>query len=205
MEKIVFVILDGFADWEYAPLAAALAAPEGDYPAFEVIFASDTKDLKISIAGLRVKPDITLGQIPQDAKALVLVGGTSWRMPHALPVADIARRFLAEGRVVGAICDAARFIAAHGLVNDRQHTMNFREEAQGEEAYQNPDGFLLQDAVRDGNLVTANGNAPYHFAREMLIALGVPKAEAVKWYEFYTLGFHRAIAKYYPQDDENNQ
>lgn len=199
MEKAVFIILDGFADWEYAPLAAALADPEGAYPAYQVLFASDTLGPKKSIAGLHAQPDLTLDDIPPDAAALILVGGTSWRSPAAEPVADIARDFLARGRVVGAICDAVRYLAVKGLLNEHRHTMNFRDDAEGAPSYQNAEGFLLEEAVRDRNLVTANGNAPYHFGREVLLALRVGEKEATMWYDLYTMGFHAAIKKYFPQ------
>ncbi len=199
MEKVVFVILEGFADWEYAPLAAELASPQTDHPAYQVLFASDTMDLKTSIGGLKARPDLVLKAIPQDTAALVLVGGVSWRKSEAAPVADVARRFLEQGKVVGAICDAARFLAANGLLNDHLHTLNFQDDAAEEALYQNPAGYRPSEAVRDNNLVTANGNAPYHFGREMLMALGTRETEAVKWYDFFTLGFHQALQKYFPE------
>ena len=199
MEQVIFILLDGFADWEYAPLAAELANPAVEHPAYQVLFASDTLDLKKSIAGLRVQPDITLEDIPSEAAALILVGGTSWRTPAAEPVADIVRDYMARGRVVGAICDATRFLAVKGLLNAHKHTLNFPGDAEGAPSYQNAEGFMWEEAVRDSNLVTANGNAPYPFGREVLLALGTEEKEATKWYEFYTLGFHNAMAKYYPQ------
>ncbi len=199
-DTIVFVLLEGFADWEYGPLAGELADPQVDHPAFDVRYASDTLDLKTSIGGMRMQSDITLEQIPQDAAALVLIGGTSWKLPVAQAVAPIAERFLQEGKVLAAICDAARFLGANGLLNAHQHTLNFAEDTAGEALYRNAAGYRPEEAVRDRNLVTANGNAPYVFAREVLRALGTPEAEAVKWYEFYTLGFHKAIAKYYPNN-----
>lgn len=197
--KIVLIILDGFADWEYGPLAGELAHPQVEHPAYEVIFASDSMDLKTSIGGLRAMPDITLNQIPDDAEGIVLIGGTSWRKPVADAVAPIAERFLKEGKLLAAICDAARYLGAKGLLNNHSHTLNFRDDAADAPLYQNAAGYRAEEAVRDRNLVTANGNAPYVFAREVLRALGTAEDEAVKWYEFYTIGFHQAIAKYYPQ------
>lgn len=198
-EKAVFIILDQFADWEYGPLAAELAQPEADHPAYEVVFASTTRDKCHSIGSLQVLPHLTLEQIPRDAAALILVGGNSWRQEEAAPVAAIAKEFLDAGKVVGAICDAARFLGAHGVLNAHRHTMNFAHEVQEEPLYTNPAGFSAQDAVRDRSLVTANGNAPYLFAREVLLALGTAEAEADKWHDFFKLGLRAAIAKHYPQ------
>ena len=198
-DKIVFVLLPGFADWEGAPLAAELAQPETEHPAFEVHYASLSREPIRSIGGLTVLPDLALHEIPVDAKALVLVGGTSWKTPEAEAVAPVARQFLEAGRVVGAICDAARFLGAQGLLNQHRHTANMKQVLEGEAGYQNPEGFVPEDAVRDRNLVTANGQAPNPFAREMLLALGVSEDQVQFWYDFQTLGLKAALAKYFPE------
>ena len=194
--KVVFVILHQFADWEYAPLAAELHSPDIGGEAFEVLFASDTLDPKTSIGNIKAMPDLSIADIPEDAAALILVGGNSWRKPAAKVVAPVAQRFLDEGRTVGAICDAARFLGAHGLLNHHRHTVNDPSELAEESAYTNAAGFLQQDTVRDGKLVTANGTAPYAFAREVLLALGREEASAQQWYDFQTLGLHAALKKH---------
>lgn len=43
-EKVVFILLEGFADWEGAPLAAELRAAEVEHPSFEVLYASDKRN-----------------------------------------------------------------------------------------------------------------------------------------------------------------
>ena len=197
--KIVFVLLDAFADWEYGPLAAVLANPDVESQTYDVLYASDTLDLKKSIGGLRVQPDITFDQIPQDAVGIVLIGGDSWRTPQAQAVVPHAQRFLREGKLVAGICDAARFLGANGLLNDHLHTLNFPGDTQDEPLYTNAAGYRREEAVRDRNVVTANGNAPYVFGREVLLSLGTPPEEALQWYEFSTIGFHNAIEKYFPQ------
>ena len=199
-DKMVFVILDGFADWEYAPLAAVFNNPEDGTAKREVLYASTDKQLKTSIGGLKAQPDLTLEEIPGDAAGLILIGGTSWRTPEAEAVAPIAKRFLDNGKLLGPICDAARFLAAHALLNQHQHTGNFLDELKNEPAYSNPEGFLKEEAARDRNLVTANGNAPYYFGREVLLALGEDADDVQRWYDFYNMGFHQAIAKYYPDN-----
>ena len=66
-DKIVFVLLPGFADWEGAPLAAELAQPETEHPAFEVRYASLSREPIRSIGGLTVLPDLALDEISVDA------------------------------------------------------------------------------------------------------------------------------------------
>lgn len=206
-KKVVFVLLDRFADWEGAALAAELTNPEASDMACDVLYASSDTQPKYSIGGLHIIPDIALDAIPEDADALVLIGGMSWRKPEAQAVALIAQSFLASGKVVGAICDAARFAGAHGLLNDRNHTCNDPEELENEPAYINAAGYQAQDCVRDGNLVTANGTAPFAFGKEMLIALGVDKEKVQMWHDFYALGYHRAAAKYFaaPQEETDKK
>ena len=174
--------------------------PEDGTAKREVLYASTDKQLKTSIGGLKAQLDLTLEEIPGDAAGLILIGGTSWRTPEAEAVAPIAKRFLDNGKLLGAICDAARFLAAHGLLNQHQHTGNFLDELKNEPAYSNPEGFLKEEAARDRNLVTANGNAPYYFGREVLLALGEDADDVQRWYDFYNMGFHQAIAKYYPDN-----
>lgn len=198
-DKVVFVILEGFADWEYGPLAAALTSPEHDAPRREVLFASVDKQIKTSIGQLRAQPDLSLEEVPQDALALVLVGGTSWHSPQAEAVGKLARQFLDQGKVVGGICDAARFLGAQGLLNHHSHTANSSEKLLEEPGYSNAAGFVVAEAVRDGTVVTANGNAAYPFARELLLALGDDEEQVQMWYDFYTMGFHAALAKYFPE------
>ena len=167
-EEIVFVLLPGFADWEGAPLAAELAQPETEHPAFEVRYASLSREPIRSIGGLTVLPDLALHEIPVDAKALVLVGGTSWKTPEAEAVAPVVRQFLEAGKVVGAICDAAHFLGAQGLLNQHRHTANMKQVLEGEAGYQNPEGFVPEDAVRQepshrqrpGPLPLCPGDAP---------------------------------------------
>lgn len=198
MRKVVFIILDTFADWEYGPLAAELASPdEGE--TFDVLFASDTKEPKTSLGNLKAMPDLTLDEIPRDADALILIGGNRWRAPYAQAVAPIAKGFLEAGKVVGVICDAARFLGANGLLENHNHTVNQPEELAEEPAYNNARGYQAQDVVRDGNLVTANGTQPIRFAREVLLALGRGEDQARQWYDFNTMGFHAVLQKYFPQ------
>lgn len=197
MDKVILVILDKFADWEPAYVASWLQnelAP-GKY---EVLFASADKAPKRSIGHMNVLPDLTLDEIPDDARALILIGADgSWRKQAYPQIAALAVRFKREGKVFAAICDAARFAGVNGLLNDVSHTLNNPEDMQGVAAYTNAAGFVAQDAVRDGNVVTANGNAPAAFAAEVARALGAAEEKDIMMqYDFYTMGYYAALRKY---------
>lgn len=59
-------------------------------------------------------------------------------------------------------------------------------------SYTGEQNYLQQQAVRDGNVVTANGTAALEFAKEVLEALQLaPESEIERWYNFYKLGFYR--------------
>lgn len=51
----------------------------------------------------------------------------------------------------------------------------------------------MEPAVRDNNIITANGTASLEFAREVLLALKVADEEKIfAWYDFYKLGCYNA-------------
>jgi putative intracellular protease/amidase len=197
MDKVIILILDKFADWEPAFVASWL---QGDLAPgrYEVLFASTDKKPKRSIGNMNVLPDLSWDDVPFDAKALILIGADdSWRKQAYPQIVALAQRFKQEGKVLGAICDAARFAGANGLLNDVIHTFNDPDELRNEAGYTNAAGYLAQDAVRGGNVITANGNAPAAFAAEIARALGAAEEKDIQMhYDFYTMGLFGALRKY---------
>ena len=195
-KKVVCVILDQFADWEGAYISNALLGGEitqGN----EVIWASTDREPKRSIGGMTVLPDVSLADIPLDSDALLLIGGYSWNRPEALSVVPVAEKFRESGKLLGFICGATSFAAAHGFLNEVKHTGNDPEEMKKLPGYTNPDQYLLQDAVSDGSIVTANGNSPVEFAVEILRGLQAAGEEDIAmWSDFYKIGYINAARKY---------
>lgn len=194
--NVLFVLLDKYAEWEAAPLAAALnsgVTPLGD-TRYTTATVAPTADAVSSIGGFSTLPDYDFDSIPQDYAALVLVGGMSWDRPEAGRVEELVARTLREGKTVGAICNGASFMAAHGFLNDVAHTGNGLDQLRlwGGERYTNPEGFIERQAVADGSIVTANGSAGIEFAREMLLALEADTRENIDaWYDFNKHGLYR--------------
>lgn len=57
------------------------------------------------------------------------------------------------------------------------------------EKYTGEAGYVNKHAVRDGNIVTANGTAPLDFCREILYALDADTPKVIEEsYQFYTNG-----------------
>lgn len=185
--KILYVILEKWADWELAYLTTA-----ADYCGagkFEnVIVSTDTRP-KRSIGGISCLPDIDLDAAPEDFAALILIGGTAWRSEQAKIVVPIVRRCLEKGRPLGAICDACRFLAGMGALNGVKHTGNTADDLKSVgERYHNGDGFIPKQAVCDGGIITANGTAAIEFAREACLTLGMDKNTVEDWYVFHKRG-----------------
>ena len=96
--NVLFVLLDKYAEWEAAPLAAALnsgVTPLGD-TRYTTATVAPTSDAVRSIGGFRTMPDYHFDSMPQDYAALVLVGGMSWDKPEAGCVEELVARALRE-------------------------------------------------------------------------------------------------------------
>lgn len=153
-----------------------------------------TMDAVISIGGFRTLPDYTFQTLPDDYAALVLIGGMQWNSPEAEQVESIVRKALENGKIVGAICNAASFMAAHGFLNDVKHTGNTLEQLKlwGKDNYKNEKGHVERQAVSDKHIVTANGSGYMEFCREMLQLLQADTEENIAAsYQFNKFGLYK--------------
>ena len=73
-----------------------------------------------SIGGFRTLPDYSFDTMPDDYVALVLIGGFGWNTPVAEKVMPIIKSAIEQEKVIGAICNAASFIAKCGIRRQRQ-------------------------------------------------------------------------------------
>lgn len=200
MKNIVFVILDEFADWEAAFLSSALN-DKNITKNYTTNFASIDKNLKKSMGNLKVLPDLTLKEIDEnDVDGLVLIGGRTWRSQIEetnTKIVELVKKFKNNpNKVVGAICDAAYFLATNGLLNDRKHTVNSFDEIKDNLNYTNSKNFVEMESVIDGNLVTAKGDSPIHFAKNVMTALcDIPEKNVNLFFDIYTIGFVKAFEK----------
>ena len=200
MKNTVFVILDEFADWEAAFLSSALN-DKNITKNYTTNFASIDKNLKKSMGNLKVLPDLTLKEIDEnDVDGVVLIGGRTWRSQIEetnTKIVELVKKFKNNpNKVVGAICDAAYFLATNGLLNDRKHTVNSFDEIKDNSNYTNVKNFVEMESVIDGNLVTAKGDSPIHFAKNVMMALGdIPEKNVNLFFDIYTIGFVKAFEK----------
>lgn len=193
--EILYLLLDEYADHEPVFLAEAINCDERavkSAPKYVNKIIAPTMDPVRSGGGFRTLPDYSFDSIPDEYAALILIGGYRWQSPEAERVAPIVRKAIDSGKIVGAICNAASFLARHGFLNNVKHTGNGLEQLMlwGGDNYTNRSGYVNRQAVSDGKIVTANGSGYLEFARELLLLLDNDTPERIDmFYRFNKEGF----------------
>ena len=193
--EILYVLLPDFAAHEMVYLMEAISSDEAQLkpnPKYVNKVVAPTMDPMTAIGGFKVLPDYSFENMPEEYAALVLIGGYGWLTPIAEAVAPILRKALDDGKIVGAICNAASFMARQGFLNEIRHTGNGLEQLKlwGGDSYTNQDGYVHQQAVSDRGIVTANGSGALEFTKELLLLLENETPERVEmYYQFNKQGF----------------
>lgn len=199
--EVLYILLPDYAAHEVVYLSQAIASDEfalKEIPKYVNKAVAPTLETVKSIGGFRTLPDYSFETMPDDYAALVLIGGFGWSTPVAEKVAPIIRQAIERGKIVGAICNAASFMAKHGFLNAVKHTGNGLEQLKlwGGDNYTNSDGYIHAQAVSDRNIVTANGSATLEFAKELLLLLENDTPERIEmYYQFNKQGFCNLFPK----------
>lgn len=194
-KEILYILLPDYAAHELVYLSQAIASDEyalKENPKYINKVVAPTMEPITSIGGFRTLPDYSFETVPEEYAALVLIGGFGWSTPVAERVTPIVRKAIEGGKIVGAVCNAASFMARCGFLNTVKHTGNGPEQLKlwGGENYTNPDGYIHAQAVSDRNIVTANGSATLEFAKELLLLLENDTPERIEmYYQFNKQGF----------------
>lgn len=126
--EVLYLLLNNYADHEAVFLASAIACDERsikENPKYTNKVVAPTLDVVRSCSGFHTLPDYSFETMPNDYAALVLIGGFGWLDElEADKVVPIVRRAIKKGIIVGAICNAASFLAKHGFLNEIKHTAN---------------------------------------------------------------------------------
>lgn len=193
--EVLYILLPDYAAHEAVYLSQAIASDDfamKTNPKYVNKVVAPTLEPVKSIGGFRTLPDYSFDTIPADYAALVLIGGFGWTTSVADRVVPIVRDALEKGKIVGAICNAASFMAKHGFLNAVKHTGNGLEQLKlwGGDNYINSDSYVNAQAVSDNNIVTANGSATLEFAKELLLLLENDTPERIEmYYQFNKQGF----------------
>ncbi len=193
MKKILFVILQQYADWEAAYISSAITMlGQGQY---SIKTVSLSQDYVQSIGGFRVLPDYDIKSVPSDYEALILIGGMTWRSEDTQQIKALVEDCRQKGKVLGGICDASAFLGTVGVLNDVYHTSNDLHDLKqwAGSIYTGETKYIAKQAVSDKNIITANGTAPLEYAKEILFALNVAsEKKIIDWYNFHKLGYYTA-------------
>jgi putative intracellular protease/amidase len=194
-------VFDTFADWEigYATAHIRRHQWQREPGRYSIATAGPVREPITTMGGLRIVPDIAVDELlPQDSAMLILAGGDNWGEEPMAGFRAAARRFLAAGVPVAAICGATFGLAIEGLLDDRAHTSNAPEYLEYS-GYRGGDRYVDEPAVVDGDLITASGVAPVHFAQAIFTRLGIYSPEvAASWFKLYgdrdPAGFYELMA-----------
>lgn len=193
-KTILFVILQQYADWEAAYLSSGInMLGDGSY---EIKTVSLTNESIASIGGFHTVPDYDIKSIPSDYEALILIGGMTWRNEKAKQVKPLVEECFKKGKVIGGICDASAFLGTVGVLNNVNHTSNDLNDLKewAGKSYTGEEKYIMQQAVSDKNVITANGTAALEFAKEVMLTLKVvPENNIIEWYNFHKLGYYNAV------------
>ena len=193
--EILYILLPDFASHEMVYLMEAISSDEQQLkanPRYINKIIAPTMEAVTAIGGFRVLPDYSFGDMPDDYAALVLVGGYGWLTPYADAVAPIVNKAIENGKIVGAICNGASFMAKYGFLNKVKHTGNGLDQLKlwGGDNYTNPESYIHRQSVSDGRVVTANGSGVLEFTRELLLLLENDVPERIEmYYQFNKQGF----------------
>ena len=200
--EVLYILLDDYADHESVFLAGAIsndAVAKRQYPKYINKVVAPTLEPVTSCSGFRMLPDYSFDIMPDDYAALVLIGGYGWMNEEvASKVVPIVKNAIDKGTIVGAICNAASFMAKSGFLNQVKHIGNGLNQLKlwGGAHYTNEQAYVDAQAVSDGRIVTANGSASLEFAKEMLLLLENEPAEAIEmWYQFFKQGYVQIMSQ----------
>ena len=179
MTRMLAILTDDYADWEFGLVAAAARG----YSGIEVVTASPDGQPVISMGGLRVQPDLAINDIDLAAvDALVVIGGTAWEGDGALDISELLHAAHSNGRLIAAICGGTRALAASGLLDAIPHTSNDAAYLADVRGYFGAAHYVASPAAfRCGRIITAPGTAPVSFMRGIITALG-KGGEALDYY-----------------------
>ena len=193
-KTILFVILQQYADWEAAYLSSGInMLGDGSY---EIKTVSLTNESIASIGGFHTVPDYDIKSISSEYEALILIGGMTWRDEKAKQIKLLVEECFNKGKVLGGICDASAFLGTVGILNNVNHTSNDLNDLKkwAGNSYTGEEKYIMQQAVSDKNVITANGTAALEFAKEVMLSLKVaPENNIIEWYNFHKLGYYNAV------------
>jgi len=169
-DTVYFLAFDGYADWHAAHALCEVRRP-GDWQLKTVGFSMQPV---LSMAGLRVVPELTLDQLDVKRAALLVVpGGYLWEHGHGEEAVEAARRVHGAGATVAAVDSGVLVLARAGLLDACRHTSSWPGHIGTHVPnYAGADHCDTQAlAVSDAGVITASQLGSVEFAREVIRSL----------------------------------
>jgi putative intracellular protease/amidase len=190
-QTVHLFVFNTLADWEPGYAIAGLNNPafQAQPGHYRVLTVGHSKAPIITTGGITILPDLALEELtPERSAMLILPGGDSWDQGENTEALDLAKRFLAAGVPVAAICGATAGLARAGILDQVQHTSNAREYIAAT-GYQGAALYQDQPAITDGNVITASSTAPIEFAYQIFKKLDVYSNETLEaWFGLFKTG-----------------
>ena len=190
-QTVHMFVFDTLADWEPGFAIAGLNNPafHAQPGSYRVATIGLSKAPVVTTGGVTILPDLALEELtPAGSAMLILSGGERWDQGGNSEALELAKRFLAAGVPVAAICGATSGLARAGILDHVQHTSNAREYLAAT-GYQGAALYQDQPAVTDGNVITASSTAPIEFAYQIFKKLDVYSEEALEaWFGLFKTG-----------------
>lgn len=189
--NVYLYVFDGMADWEASFAIAGINNPRFQrHPGrYRVRAVGPTRQPVTTMGGLRIVPDICLGELnPDQAAMLILPGGDLWESGGNREAIELARVFFIESVPIAAICGATQALACAGMLDDFHHTSNSREYLLAT-GYRGGKFYCDVPAISDEGVITASGTAPLEFAREIFRVLDLYSESSLEaWYALFKFG-----------------
>ncbi len=178
MGKIVCFIYNEMADFEMT-LATHILGMSGK----EIVLVAYEKEVITSKPGVTYFPKLTVQEalLLDDVEGLIIPGG--WVRELKQELKELICRLDADKKLIAAICAGPEYLAKAGILEAHKYTTTLTEEYLqqiGAEDVFPRSSYVKENVVRDGNLITAVGNAFVDFAIEVVDWFGLFKNEEQK-------------------------
>lgn len=172
MAKLAIILVQGFADWEYA----LIGGTGGPFYSLDIQYFTPQPGQVRSQGGLRavVSQDLTaLSNWQPDA--VIVVGGMIWETDQAPDVRGLLRTQHERGAVIAGICGGTLALGRAGLLDNLRHTSNdpeyLNKNAQG---YTGSALYVgSPSAISENRVITAPGTAPVSFTAAIFESVGL--------------------------------
>ncbi|MBL8095063.1 MAG: DJ-1/PfpI family protein [Anaerolineales bacterium] len=191
-KSVVVYVGEGLADWEAGYALAGLNNPAlfgRAEPPFTVRYATSDGAPARTMGGMTVQADLALADVdPATCALLMLPGGAGWDEGAHGDAVALAKRFVAAGVPVAAICGATAGLARGGLLDAVAHTSNAAEYLQAT-GYRGAEHYRNEPAVTDGNVITANTTGSVAYAQHIFKRLELANPAVIDaWADLFTTG-----------------